>query len=99
MFLGQKNFFGQKFQCKNAIKSVFQIISNAEFGYNCHYGHCYLIPSKDSNDQGLPPGILLDITSFTVPFIIFSVSYGYLWFYMWNSHRYLKKHGTRLVFL
>ena len=43
------------------------------------------------NYQGLSPGSVIMIIGFILPCVIILINYGYLWFYMWKNHRYLKK--------
>ena len=62
-----------------------------EFGFDCHNGNCYIIPSEDNFEGLVTPGSVVMIIGFIVPFIIMAISYGYLWIFMWKSHKYLKE--------
>ena len=70
--------------------SPLQIIG--QFGYNCIFTMCDYIPSSD---QSLGPTTIMYDIGVIFPFILTLLSYSYIWLYSWNSHKYLKKHGTR----
>ena len=71
---------------------IFQVLG--EFGFNCHFGKCDFIPNSDYY-HGIRPAGLLYGTAFLGPGIIICISYGYIGYYVWNNHRYLKKYGAR----
>ena len=73
---------------------MFQVLG--EFGFNCHFGKCDFIPNSDYY-HGIRPAGLLYGAAFLGPGIIICISYGYIGYYVWNNHRYLKKYGARQV--
>ena len=67
-----------------------------EFGYDCHKGQCYGIPTENWTLRLLPDTVLNIIAS-TLPCLIIVISYARIWFEMLQNSRYLKKHGTRYL--
>ena len=53
-------------------------------------GKCYL----KSGENGFHPSTILYTTAFTIPAILIILSYGRIWFYMWQNNKMIKSHGS-----
>ena len=54
-------------------------------------GKCYL----KSGENGFHPSTILYTTAFTIPAILIILSYGRIWFYMWQNNKMIKSHGSK----
>ena len=65
-----------------------------EFGFDCRSGICDFISNKD-NQPPQNADLVLNSIAFLSTSVIIISSYTYIWYYVWNNHKYLKRHGER----